>query len=126
MDRFKKPVVGKYELEPPKSLGDLPNSGADLGGEGNSGVKPIYQYARSLDYMEITPGSLRGPGPHADRAGPTPPDAAAGFYCFGARRYAEPDLRSWRPVGPGLAVAWMLILFFVALLGLNLVAMAVS
>lgn len=124
MDRIKKPVVGKYELEPPK-LVELPNSATDLGGEGKSGFKPIYQYAQP-DQMEIAQGAWRGPGPHSDRAGATPPDGAAGFYCFGARRYAEPDPRTWRPFGPGLAVAWMLILFFLALLAINLVALAVS
>lgn len=115
MDRFKKPVFGKYELEPPK-LVELPKCGGDLG----------KLQAMAPEAPAKPPSSWRGPGPHADRAGPTPPDAAAGFYCFGARRYAEPDLRSWRPAGPGLAVAWMLILFFVALLGINLVAVAVS
>ena len=108
MDRIK---IGKYELEPPK-LVELPKCGPDLGN--SHPVAPAKP-----------PSSWRGPGPHADRAGPTPPDSAAGFYCFGARRYAEPDLDMWRSVGPGWAIAWAIAGVFAALLVINLLASVV-
>ena len=127
MDRIEKPEL-------PKSPVELPNSGTDLGGgsrtfqqssESKSGFKPIYSYAVAPDRMDIAPSSWRGPGPHGGRAPASPPDSGAGFYAFGARRYAEPDLNVWRSVGPGWAIAWAIASVFAALLVINLLASVV-
>jgi hypothetical protein len=99
MDRISKPVVGKYGVELPKPEVELPESGA----------KPIY-----TDVILPYPPRDQGPA--------SPPASAAGFYAFGARRYAEPDLNMWRSVGPGWAIAWAIASVFAALLLINLLA----
>ena len=122
MDRIRKPVGGDYSAPKPISDLGLPKSEVELP---KSGAKPIYTDV-ILPYPP--PSSWRGPGPHGDQAPASPPAAAAGFYAFGARRYAEPDLNMWRSVRPGWAIACIcagavaIAAFFAALLVIDLLA----
>ena len=120
MDRMRKPVGGDYSAPKPISDLGLPKSEVELA---KSGAKPIYTDV-FLPYPP--PSSWRGPGPHGGQAPASPPAAAAGFYAFGARRYAEPDMNMWRSVGPGWAIAWAIASVFAALLLINLLASVVS
>ena len=126
MDRIRKPVGGDYSAPKPISDLGLPKSEVELP---KSGAKPIYTYRQRSEYVTLPyppPSSWRGPGPHGDQAPASPPAAAAGFYAFGARRYAEPDLSVWRSLGPGWAIAWAIASVFAALLFINLLASVVS
>jgi len=133
MGRIRKPVGGDYsapkpisDLGLPKSEVELPKSGEEFA---KSDAKRIYSYR--LSSAEVVderraPSSWRGPGPHGDQAPASPPASAAGFYAFGARRYAEADLSVWRSLGPGWAIAWAIASVFAALLFINLLASVVS
>jgi hypothetical protein len=122
MDRIRKPVGGDYSAPKPISDLGLPKSEVELP---KSGAKPIYTYRQSSEDVispHRAPSSWRGPGPHGDQA----PASAAGFYAFGARRYAETDLSVWRSLGPGWAIAWAIASVFAALLFINLLASVAS